>query len=188
MNSTEEIWKEVEGYEGYYEVSNLGNVRSYSNRAGGVTKYPKILKIDKANTGYGCVALTRNRKVKRTPVHRLVAKAFIPNPNNYPCVNHKDENRLNNHVDNLEWCTHLYNVRYSKVWEKGNKTKTLIKCKNAPKAVIGKYNDEVVIRFSSLTEARKNGYQSRHIMECINGKKETYNNLVWELEDNCIYE
>ena len=116
MCTIKEEWKPVEGYEGLYEVSNLGQVRSYSNRHGGLLKYPKLLKIDvSSGTGYGCVTLCKNNKVKRVPIHRLVALAFIPNPNNYPCVNHKDEIRTNNKVDNLEWCTHLYNNSYSKI-------------------------------------------------------------------------
>ena len=98
----EEIWKDVVGYEGLYEVSNLGRVR----RDG------KILKPTKIKNGYLYVGLHKNGIQKTVRVHRLVASAFIPNPQNLPCVNHKDEDKTNNAVDNLEWCTSQYNANY----------------------------------------------------------------------------
>ena len=94
----EEIWKDVVGYEGLYEVSNFGNVRS-------LFRYKKQLRWDVANNRYATVQLFKNKIGKRLLVHRLVAEAFLPNPRNLPVVNHKDENKLNNNVDNLEWCT-----------------------------------------------------------------------------------
>lgn len=92
---SKEIWKNVVGYEGLYEISNLGRVKSNCN--GG-----RILKWNVSNNGYATVELFKNKKSKRVLVHRLVASAFIDNPNNLPQVNHIDENKLNNHVDNLE--------------------------------------------------------------------------------------
>ena len=110
---TEEIWKDVVGYEGYYQVSNMGRVYSF--------KTNKILKQSVAR-GYLQVGLLDNGKQKTGIVHRLVAEAFLPNENNYPCVNHKDENRKNNNVSNLEWCTHEYNNNYGTRKEKASKT------------------------------------------------------------------
>lgn len=112
-----EIWKDVDGYEGYYQVSNLGRVKSlprwiiYSDGRhyfyDGV-----ILKIKHDHGGYCCVELTINSNLRTHKVHRLVAHAFIPNPQNLPEINHKDENKDNNCVENLEWCDNNYNNHY----------------------------------------------------------------------------
>lgn len=105
-----EIWKDIKGFEGKYQVSNLGNVRSLRFRN---QNFSKDLTQKINNKGYKVVNLTDNSKNKPALVHRLVAMAFVDNPNNYPIVNHKDENPQNNHVDNLEWCTYSYNRIYS---------------------------------------------------------------------------
>lgn len=105
-----EIWKDIEGFEGKYQVSNLGNVRSLRFRN---QNFSKDLTQKINNKGYKVVNLTDNSKNKPALVHRLVAMAFVDNPNNYPIVNHKDENPQNNHADNLEWCTYSYNTIYS---------------------------------------------------------------------------
>ena len=97
----DEIWKPVKGFEGLYEVSNCGRVRS---------RY-KLLK-EQNKSGYQTVYLYKNKIRYGHKVHRLVAEAFLNNFNNYPCVNHKDEDKLNNHVENLEWCSHKYNTNY----------------------------------------------------------------------------
>lgn len=107
----------MRGYEGYYQVSNFGNVRSldriiYGNNMSkyaikGKEKIPKM-----RNNGYLFVALYKNGKCSQLNIHRLVAEAFIDNVNNYPIVNHKDENKTNNNVNNLEWCTYSYNSTY----------------------------------------------------------------------------
>lgn len=117
----QEIWKSVHNYEGYYEVSNLGRVRSVDRiifRKNG-TKLPLKSHILPQQQYYGNsiiprlrVNLCKNGVNKVFNVHRLVAEAFIPNPNNLPQVNHKDENPLNNNVNNLEWCDNVYNHNY----------------------------------------------------------------------------
>ena len=114
----EEIWKDIEGYEGYYQISNLGNVKSLARnviRSDGVIQPHKERIMDKRVSidGYYIAKLTVNRKSKSIGIHILVARHFIPNPDNLPEVNHKDLDRKNNRVDNLEWCTHQDNVRYS---------------------------------------------------------------------------
>lgn len=106
-----EIWKDIEGYEGLYQVSNFGKIKSLGNK--NCHKNELILKLGIRNTYY-VINLTKNNNRKSFQVHRLVANAFIPNPYNYPIVNHKDENPLNNNVDNLEWCTQKHNVIHSK--------------------------------------------------------------------------
>lgn len=102
-----EIWKDCKGYEGKYQVSNLGRVWSIGSQ--------KYLKGSYDKDGYIQVYLTaKNGKTKIEKIHRLVALAFLDNPNNYPQVNHKDKNKQNNCVDNLEWCDIKYNNTYSK--------------------------------------------------------------------------
>ena len=99
-----EIWKDIEDYEEYYQISNLGRIRN--------KKESRILKPSKSG-GYYHISLRYGNK-KEMLIHRLVAKAFIPNPLNLSYVNHKDENKLNNNVENLEWCTAKYNNSYGK--------------------------------------------------------------------------
>lgn len=112
-----EEWKACVGFEPFYEVSNTGKVRSvavYSFKYKRIIKRP-VIRIKKQETtkdGYRRVLLSFYGKHFHCAVHRLVAQAFIENPNNYPCVNHKDENTQNNNADNLEWCTWEYNSNY----------------------------------------------------------------------------
>ncbi len=118
----EEIWKDVEGYEGYYQVSNLGRLRSLDRiirqkfPSGKMVdrKYPGKIFTCNPNQpgGYVSTELQKDGHSKNVLVHRLVAQAFIPNPDNLPQVNHKDENKQNNCVENLEWCSNSYNVNY----------------------------------------------------------------------------
>ena len=113
-----EIWKDIENYENMYQISNMGRIRRiYKN--GNI----KILKQDITKRGYCRISLSKNQKHKHYQIHRLVAKVFIPNPNNYPIVNHKDENPLNNNADNLEWCTYSYNTSYGTAIQRTINTK-----------------------------------------------------------------
>lgn len=99
-----EYWKDIKGYEGLYQISNYGNVKSF---------YRNIILSPKTDKdGYKEVSLTKDHKKKTFKVHRLVAVAFLENPDNLPQVNHKDECKDNNTVDNLEWCTEIYNRHY----------------------------------------------------------------------------
>lgn len=113
-----EIWKDVIGYEGLYQVSNLGRIKSVYRKVFNPglnvwrTQKERILKTVLDYKGYVRVTLSKKGKIKQHLLHRLVAKAFIPNPNRYPQINHIDENPQNNSVDNLEWCTNLYNTNY----------------------------------------------------------------------------
>ena len=116
---TDEIWKDVKGYEGLYQVSNKGNVRRIGAHRYAFGEYffdksIKPLSPIKKENGYMYVSLSLKRKRKNFFVHRLVAETFIPNPENLPQVNHKDFTRDNNCVENLEWCTAQYNTLYSK--------------------------------------------------------------------------
>ena len=108
-----EVWKDVQGYEGLYKVSNLGNVYS--------VKSQKILKAQFSYDGHATVGFYKNRKFKLYSIHRLVATAFIPNPLNHPIVHHLDDNPRNNCVSNLKWCTQKENVHYTIVAGKHGK-------------------------------------------------------------------
>lgn len=116
----EEIWKDIEEYKGRYQVSNLGRVRSLDrisvqHKHFGDVFRPikgKIMSNTIGKRGYAYVHLCNENNARNNSIHRLVAQAFIPNPNNLPCINHKDENKTNNNVENLEWCTYSYNNSY----------------------------------------------------------------------------
>lgn len=109
----DEVWKDIQGYEGLYQVSNFGNVKSLDKQVwGGKSFYFKKGEIKKkiiGSTGYWQVMLYKNNNHKTTKVHRIVAKVFIENPNLHNVVNHIDGNKLNNNIKNLEWCTHKHN-------------------------------------------------------------------------------
>ena len=166
----EEEWRDVVGYEGLYQVSNLGRVKS-------LFRYKKILKGVKTNTGYLRIALCKNGKMKLVSIHRLVANAFVYNPNNYPCVNHKDEIRINNRADNLEWCTHKYNSNYGNCREK-------IRSKCTHKPIRQIKDNKIINTFSSIKEATD--YLGKHkacgsnIISVCKKKKESAYGFKWE--------
>ena len=110
-----EIWKPVVGFEGKYIVSNQGNVKSLSKGF--------ILSTELSIHGYPRCRLRKNGKVKHYVIHRLVAKAFIPNPDNLPCIDHRDTDKTNNNIDNLHWVTYSQNSKNHLTVEKGNKFK-----------------------------------------------------------------
>lgn len=161
-----EIWKKISDFENY-EVSNQGRVRN-TNRNN------RILKGSNVN-GYQRVGLysSTSGKMKLAFIHRLVAEAFIPNPNYLPQVNHKDEDKQNNCIENLEWCSALDNINYGtrnqKVAEKlGHK--------------IGQYNlnGKLINIFSSMTDANKQtGICLSSICQCVNGKRNHAGGYVW---------
>lgn len=129
------IWKDIPEYEGLYQVSNLGEVKSLSKNRNAFNSYyvskERILKPALNDSGYKIVVLTKNKKPKSLRIHRLVALAFIDNLENKPQVNHKDGNKTNNNVENLEWCTngengkHAYKLGLKKInngcFKKGHK-------------------------------------------------------------------
>ena len=165
----EEVWKDIKGYEGLYQVSNLGRIKSlifWSN----VNKkfYPrkKIMKLGKNKQGYLVVVLCKNKIQTGKNVHRLVAEAFIPNINNLPEVNHKDENPSNNRVDNLEWCDHRYNINY------GTRGK---------KAIQYDLQGNFIKEWNSAKEASdKLGISANSICSCRSGKLNSAGGYKWK--------
>ena len=161
----DEEWKDVAGYEGLYRVSNLGNV--YSNYT------HRNLKPHKRKDGYMSVSLFNDTKSKRHLVHRLVAEAFIENPNNFPIINHKDETPSNNCVNNLEWCDFKYNNTYNDVHIRRAK-KTSIHVYSYGK------DGKLVNEYKSVQDAhRKTGFSSGNIAACCNNKMYASNDIVW---------
>lgn len=142
----EEIWKDIPGYEGYYQVSNLGRVKSLPRGKQWPYRqtHNNIRKIKKTNRGYFSVNLCTNNEAKWFMVHRLVAMAFIPNPNNLPCVNHKDENKTNNRVENLEWCTYKYNANYGTGIDRQKKSRAANPNNENIRRIIGEKNSKAV--------------------------------------------
>ena len=165
-----EQWKPIEGYEGLYEVSNLGHVRGVARivRSSGISQRMALGRVLKPYTNklrYQYVALSKDNKRETLSVHRLVAMAFIPNPDNLPCVNHKDEDPKNNKVENLEWCTTKYNLNYGTARERRVQKRWV--------AVIGTDKDGKEYRFESMAEAaEKTGAGFRNISMCCQGAKD----------------
>ena len=183
ISRSEEEWKAIRGYEGIYEVSNFGNVRSLPRYKRGnfdskVFIEGKTIKQVKNNRGYYIVQLSKNNKVKNFSVHRLVAEAFIPNPNNFPQVNHKDEDKSNNIVSNLEWMTLKRNINYGT----RNKRMALTKGKN-----VKAFDDDgnFIMGFCSMAVAEKiTGINQGDISRCTLGKTEHAGGYVWKIVKN----
>lgn len=184
-----EIWKDIEGYEGLYQVSNYGKVKRLKRKIKNqyIFKYEKItnniLKGHKIQKGYIQVRLiNQNGESKSFLIHRLVAQAFIPNPNNYPQINHKDENKENNKVDNLEWCNCYYNNNY------GTKKERL---SIIQKSIIREYRNKRVAQydlnmnkineFKSITEAHKiTNINLANISSCCLNNRKTAGKFIWK--------
>lgn len=155
-----EIWKTIECYENY-EISNLGRVK---NKKKNYSLKPLNL------NGYLVVCLCKNGKQKLFRIHRLVAFAFLPNPNNYPFVNHKDEDKTNNHVNNLEWCTAKYNCNY------GTRNERRIKKQSKQIKCI-----ENGVIYNSGNEIQKLlGFSAGNINLCCHGKLKSAYGYHWE--------
>lgn len=138
-----EEWRDIVGYNGRYQISNKGNVRSLQ-RGWFIDMKPRNQR------GYLFVVLYDGETHKRRPIHRIVAETFIPNPNDYPIINHKDENPANNCVENLEWCTYKYNSNYGTLRERA--------VRNNPRrrpVVMLSSNGEIEREFESVAEAAR---------------------------------
>lgn len=163
-----EIWIDVDGYEGRYQISNLGNVRStYRYYRNSIKFENKQVTATKDASGYLQILVVKpSGETSSEKIHRLIAKAFIPNPKNYPCINHKDEDKTNNKISNLEWCTVDYNNSYGTRNERIKETMTSLK----GRAIIATKNGKS-LTFKSIRSASRNlGISSGHITDALNGK------------------
>ena len=177
-NNRVEIWKDYKDYEGLYQASNLGRVRSldtYRKDRNGSVKFYKgrILKPVTVGNGYLKVNLYKNNKQKPYYIHRLVAEVFIPNPENLPEVNHKDENKLNNNAENLEWCDREYNCNFGT----RNERDALTKSKTVLQYTM---EGEFVKEWKSIRECGRNGYDQGHVAACCQGKQKYHKGFIWK--------
>ena len=189
-----EIWKDIEGFEGYYMISNTGKVKSLGNGKSNNSK-KRILKEGKDGRGYLYVILCKDGKVKMHKIHRLVAQAFCENPMGYKEVNHIDENKENNCAENLEWCSRSYNTNYGtrnqRVGEKlkGRKNseehnKKIAESKKKPVYSINKKSGLITYWESATDAGRVLGINSSHISSCCKGKQKSCGGYYWHYVDD----
>lgn len=177
-----EQWKDIPGFEGCYQISDQGRVRSLDRKAtSGKTLPGQIINPIVQKSGYHHVGLWRGGVCYQRRVHRLVAQAFIPNPENKPTVNHLNEDKGDNRVENLEWATHRENTVYGNCIEK----RTANRNPNAPNRrmkVIGTDKEGREIVFDSITEALRylgKNPKDGHISQCCKGKQKTAFGYAW---------
>ena len=170
-----EIWKDIEGYEGLYQISNLGRVKSLGNNK---TRKEKILKSSKNTNGYLLVNLHKEGKQKHYYIHRLVVIAFIPNPDNLSQVNHINEDKTDNRVENLEWCDSKYNLNYGTRTEKTQKP---ILQFNLDGKFIKKWD-------SAIQVERELGFNQGNIGKCCKGKIKSAYGFKWRYHQKSLWE
>lgn len=166
-------WRIVEEFPNY-EVSENGQIK---NRTTGHIKAQRI-----KNNGYVITDLSRNGEVKTVHIHRLVAEAFIPNPYNLPEINHKDQDKTNNNVENLEWCDRIYNNNYGYKNELMLETRKMKNCINAPQAIqqIDK-SGNIIATYPSMREAeRQTGINNTRISAVCRGRSRQAGGYIWK--------
>lgn len=163
MTTINEQWKKIKGHP-HYLVSDQGNV--YSEYKNGMLK--------QVTDAYGYAQVNLNRCTKK--VHRLVAEAFIPNDKKLPEINHKDENKLNNSVDNLEWCTSKYNMNYGDVEKRSVSSQSL---HNTWKIYQYDLQGNLIKVWRSAREADRNGFNRRSIYRCCNDETRSFKGYLW---------
>lgn len=175
-----EIWKEIKGYESLYQVSNLGNIKRIKFINNIVEKdKEKILKPIKNK--YLQVALSKEGKVKMKYIHRLVAEAFIPNLSNLPQINHKDENKHNNKMNNLEWCSRKYNMNYGTINGRMSKSHKKENLKNRKPVVQYDKNMCIIKEYNGICEAVKEiNIDKSSIIRCCKNKQKTAGGYIWK--------
>lgn len=184
----EEIWKDIAGYEGLYQVSNLGRVKSLERLANDRGSYRKIEEKIKnmrlGERGYLIINLSKNNQLKTYRVHRLVAETFIDNPQKYSQVNHKDGNKQNNCISNLEWCNNSYNQKHAYF---NNLNKRRYGSSNPNSKKVNQYDLEgkFIKIWSSIVEASKKlNIKHSGICSCCDGTYKTSGGYIWRYADD----
>lgn len=173
-----EIWKDIPDYEGLYQASNLGNIkricRKFVDKIGRIRQINEVICKPSIDTsGYMQIVLTKNKKRKSYKIHKLIAMTFIPNPDGFPQVNHKDENKLNNKIDNLEWCTLEYNCNYGT-----RNYRCTLHCKHKVKQLS---QGTIIKKYNSLKDASmKTGIKYQNISSCCRKQQKTAGGYTWE--------
>lgn len=170
-NEIIEEWRPICGYEGLYEVSNMGRIKSLKFGK------EKILKFGKRPNGYLYVNLCKEKKMKTFRVHRLVGNAFLENPNGYRCYNHKNEIKTDNRVENLEPCTHKYNSNYgTSIQRRVEKQRNGVLSKQ-----VYQYdkNHNLIKIWQSTMECGRNGFNQGNVAACCRGELKHYKNYLW---------
>ena len=170
-----EIWKDIIGYEGLYQVSNLGRIKSLPRN--GTVKEQKILKQTLDTNGYLTIGLHKNNKAKKINIHRIVAETFVANINNYNIINHKDGNKQNNRVDNLEWCTQKHNIK------EAIRLGLQIPYNKKPVFQYDK-NGNFIKKYNSVCEAeRKTKIFQSNISKCCLKQRHSAGGFVWRYKE-----
>ena len=170
-----EQWKPVVGYEGLYEVSNMGRARSFPRKG---TKGGVIGVSYDSNKHYAHIALTKHGKSRTVSLHRVVAKAWIPNPENKPQVNHMDGDKTNNRVDNLEWVTNLENMHHA--LEHGLQKGYVYAIESNMRGVFQKKNGEVIAMYPCIKYAQfVTGVCNQNIFKVCQGKRRSAGGYEW---------
>lgn len=184
MNENE-IWKDIDGYEGLYQISNYGQVKSLKDNHGNPRE--KILKGVKNHKGYLRLTLYKNKKMINYSVHRLVAQAFIDNPNNFETVNHINEDKTDNRACNLEWMSVADNNRYGTGYERRS-IKQINDPKKSKKIYQYTLDGTLVTIWKSMQECKRNGYNRKYIAECckncyMKDGNNVYKNYIWSYNE-----
>ena len=169
-----EEWKDIKDYEGLYQVSNWGKILSLNYRN---TGKPVLMNPGTDKDGYLVVYLSKNGEDKLCKVHRLVAQTFIPNPDNLPQVNHKDEDKTNNRVENLEWKSPKDNSNHGTRTERVAKANTNgIRSKPILQLSL---SGDLIREWPSIGECGRNGFSKGNVWSCCNGKLPQYKGFLW---------
>lgn len=197
-NMEQEVWKDVVGYEGLYKISNNGRLLRCERLASNNHLLPYKIKVlkRKKNGYFGATIVNLKGECKNVLIHRLVAEAFIPNPENKPCVDHIDGVKWNNNVENLRWCTHKENINFPLSIKKRcasekiaqNKPQVIMKkIQSSHKKMVLQYNlsGELIREFNSLHEIKRIlGFDIYNISACCNNRRKNAFGFIWKFKED----